>query len=118
MSLTAQVLTVAANKVASEPVTRPADGQWIYTKFIQTQTGLGTQSDENWIRFDGRKTAYFVAGQLVIHDDAAVSTPRGAAGLAAYDDNPTPLTAYNALASLPSSPAASRGSSWIRGRTR
>lgn len=106
ISLSARVLTVAADKVASEPVTEPPDGQWIYTKFIQTQTGQATQSDENWIRFDGRQTAYFLNGQLIVHNEAAGSMPADATGLAAYDDNATPLTAYNALASLPASPAA------------
>jgi hypothetical protein len=104
ISLSARVLAVAADKVASEPVTEPLAGQWIYTKFIQKQTGQANQSDENWIRFDGRQTAYFLNGQLLIHNGAVAAA--GAKGLAAYDDNATPLTAYNALASLPSSPAA------------
>jgi hypothetical protein len=106
ISLPMRVLTVAADKVASEPVTEPRDGQWIYTKFTQTQTGQATQSDENWTRFDGRQSAYFLNGQLIIHSSPAASGPAGATGLAAYDDNATPLTAYNALAALPASPAA------------
>jgi hypothetical protein len=106
ISLAARVLTVAADKVASEPVAEPSDGQWIYTKSIQTQTGQAAQRDENWTRFDGRQNAYFQSGQLIVHNGPAVSMPAHAAGLAAYDDNPSPLTAYNALASLPSSPAA------------
>jgi len=103
--LAAKVLSVAADKVASEPVTRPPDDQWIYSKFIQTQTGQATQSDENWIQFDGRQSAYFQDGQLVVHDEGVTPTPTDAGGLAAYDDSATPLTAYNALASLPSNPA-------------
>jgi hypothetical protein len=106
ISLPARALTVAADKIASEPVTEPPDGQWIYTKFVQKQTGQATGSDENWIRFDGRQSAYFLNGQLLIHDGPAVSMPAHATGLAAYDDDATPLTAYNALASLPSSPTA------------
>ena len=43
ISLAAQILKVAAAKVASEPATRPPDGQWIYSKFVQTQTGQATQ---------------------------------------------------------------------------
>jgi len=35
----------------------------------------------------------------------AMADDAGAGGLAAYDDSATPLTAYNALASLPSNPA-------------
>jgi hypothetical protein len=105
ISLAARVLKVAADKVASEPVSRPPDGQWIYSKFIQTQTGQATQSDENWIQFDGRQSAYLLDGQLIIHDQGVTPTPGGASGLAAYDDSATPLTVYNALASLPSNPA-------------
>jgi hypothetical protein len=106
ISLPVRVLTVAADKVASEPVTEPRDGQWIYTKFTQTQTGQATQSDENWSRFDGRQEAYFLNGQLIIHSSTAATVPAGATGLGAYDDNPSPLTAYKALASLPASPVA------------
>jgi hypothetical protein len=103
ISLPVRVLAVAADKVASEPVTEPRGGQWIYTKFTQTQTGQASQSDENWIRFDGSQSAYFLNSQLIIHKEAAGPS---ATGLAAYDDNATPLTAYNALAALPASPAA------------
>jgi hypothetical protein len=105
ISLAAQILTVAADKVASGPVARPPDDQWIYYKFVQTQTGQATQSDENWIQFDGRQSAYFQDGRLIVHDQGVTPTPPGASGLAAYDDNATPLTAYNALASLPANPA-------------
>jgi hypothetical protein len=105
ISLAAQILTVAADKVASEPATRPPDGQWIYYKFVQTQTGQPTQSAENWIQFDGRQSAYFQDGRLIVHDQGVTPTPPGASGLAAYDDNATPLTAYNAIASLPANPA-------------
>jgi hypothetical protein len=95
LSLPAQVLTVAANKVASGPATRPADGQWVYVKFFQTQTGVATQSTESWIRFDGSETASLQGGQPIVHDVTGPS----------YN---TPLDAYNALAALPSSPAAIR----------
>jgi hypothetical protein len=105
ISLAAQVLTVAADKVASGPVARPPDDQWIYSRFVQTQTGQATQSNENWIQFDGRRSAYFQDGRLIVHDQGVTPTPPGASGLAAYDDNATPLTAYNALASLPANPA-------------
>ena len=95
ISLSARVLTAAANKVASEPVTRPAASQWIYLKFFQTQAGVGTETTESWIRFDGSKTAYLRDGQPVVHDQTVPSVV-------------TPLTAYNSLAALPSSPAAIR----------
>ena len=51
------------------------------------------------------RTAYFLDGQLIVHDEGVTPTPPGANGLAAYDDSATPLTAYNALAWLPSNPA-------------
>ena len=41
VSLAAQILTVAARTVAAEPAARPGDRQWIYTRFVQTQTGTG-----------------------------------------------------------------------------
>jgi hypothetical protein len=108
ISLSTRVLTTAADKVVSEPVTEPPDGQWIYTKSLQTQTGQAAQSDENWTRFDGLETAYFQNAQLIVHRDnmGRMSVPANVSALAVYDDDATPLTAYNALASLPSSPAA------------
>ena len=56
MSLAARILTVAARTVAAEPSARPGDRQWVYARFVQTQTGQATQSDENWVRFDARVT--------------------------------------------------------------
>ena len=56
VSLAARILTVAARTVAAEPSARPGDRQWVYARFVQTQTGQATQSDENWVRFDARVT--------------------------------------------------------------
>ena len=56
VSLAARMLTVAARTVAGEPPARPGDRQWVYARFVQTQTGQATQSDENWVRFDARVT--------------------------------------------------------------
>jgi hypothetical protein len=95
MSLPAQVLTAAARKMASERGTRPAAGQWVYVKFFQTQAGVATQTTESWIRFDGSETAYLQGGRAVVHDVTSPSVV-------------TPLTAYNSLADLPTSPAAIR----------
>ena len=91
VSLAAQVLTVAARTVAAEPSTRPGDRQWIYSRFVQTQTGTATQSDENWIRFDGREQAYYLNGQLIVHESS------GSGG---------PLSSYRELAALPAAPSA------------
>jgi hypothetical protein len=91
VSLAAQVLTVAARTVAAGPATRPGDRQWIYSRFVQTQTGTATQSDENWIRFDGREQAYYLNGQLIVHESS------GSGG---------PLSSYRELAALPAAPSA------------
>lgn len=90
--LAAQVLAVAARTVAAEPSARPRDHQWFYSRFVQTQTGQPTQSDENWVRFDGLEQAYYQDGQLIIHHE-----PSGSGG---------PLDSYEALAALPAGPAA------------
>jgi hypothetical protein len=92
VSLAAQVLTVAARTVAAQPPAHPGDRQWIYTRFVQTQTGTATQSDENWIRFDGREQAYYLNGQLIMLHESS-----GSGG---------PLSSYRKLAALPSAPPA------------
>jgi hypothetical protein len=92
VSLAAQVLTVAARTVAAQPSTHPGDRQWIYTRFVQTQTGTATQSDENWIRFDGREQAYYLNGQLIVLHESS-----GSGG---------PLSSYRELAALPAAPSA------------
>ena len=92
VSLAAQILTVAARTVASEPPTRPGDRQWVYSRFVQTQTGQAPQSDENWIRFDGLQQAYYLNGQLIVHSETSESGG--------------PLDTYRELAALPSDPPA------------
>ena len=91
VSLAAQLLTVAARTVTAEPSTRPGDRQWIYSRFVQTQTGTAAQSDENWIRFDGREQAYYLNGQPIVHESS------GSGG---------PLSSYRELAALPAVPSA------------
>ena len=91
VSLAAQFLAVAAQTVAAEPSPRPGDRQWVYSRFVQTQTGQATQADENWIRFDGREQAYFLNGQLIVMREAS-----GSGG---------PLSSYHELAALPATPA-------------
>jgi hypothetical protein len=91
-SLAAQILTVAARTVAVAPTSRPGDQQWIYTRFVQTQTGTPDQSNENWIRFDGLEQAYYQDGQLIVQPESS-----GSGG---------PLDSYDTLAALPSAPAA------------
>jgi hypothetical protein len=92
VSRAAQILTVAARTVAAEPSARPGDRQWIYSRFVQTQTGQATQSDENWTRFDGLEQAYYLNGRLIVHPETS-----GSGG---------PLGSYRALAALPAAPSA------------
>ena len=93
VSLAARFLTVAARTVAAESAAaRPAGRQWVYARFVQTQTGQATQSDENWIRFDGLEQAYYLNGQLIVHPETS-----GSGG---------PLDSYRELAALPAAPAA------------
>ena len=92
VSLAARVLTVAARTVAAGPATRPGNRQWIYSRFVQTQTGTPTQADENWIRFDGREQAYYLNGQLIVLAESS-----GSGG---------PLSSYRELAALPAAPSA------------
>jgi hypothetical protein len=92
VSLAAQILAVAARTVAAEPAARPDDRQWVYARFVQVQTGQATQSDEEWVRFDGRQEAYVLDGQLIVHDD-----PSSSGG---------PLSSYDTLVSLPAAPSA------------
>ena len=92
VSLAAQILTAAARTVAAGPATRPGNRQWIYSRFVQTQTGTPTQADENWIRFDGREQAYYLNGQLIVLHESS-----GSGG---------PLSSYRELAALPAAPSA------------
>jgi hypothetical protein len=122
VSLVAKVLGTAARVVASEPVTEPDPAQWFYYRSVNKSTGQRTQTTEEWITFDGMKTAYYNTGpsyydqkrhRYLKHGQLIVDTETGApaiapgtGALAAFDDNITPLTSYNALAALPQSPSA------------
>ena len=106
LTLTAQLLSTAAATVAKHPAVRPGPHQWFYTKFVGHDYGQPAQSNENWETFDGRRTAYFQNGQLIVHKTLGVFGGGGPTPLGGYNANATPQTAYNALASLPSSPRA------------
>jgi hypothetical protein len=106
LTLTAQLLTTAAATVAEHPAVQPGPHQWFYTKFVAHDHGQPTQSNKNWETFDGRQTAYFQNGQLIVHKTLGVFGGGGPTPLGEYNANATPQTAYNALASLPSSPKA------------
>ena len=106
LTLTAQLLSTAAATVAKHPAVRPGPHQWFYTKFVGHDYGQPTQSNENWETFDGRQTAYFQNGQLIVHKTLGAFGGGGPTPLGEYNANATPQTAYNALASLPSNPKA------------
>jgi hypothetical protein len=125
--LTAQVLDTAAKTVGSAAAAgEPTPDQWIYARSVDVQTGTPTQYYEGWMTFDGAQTASYMpaglstktghcAGQPHLTQHAACiylwsqtlpATPPGTGALAAFDDNITPQTAYNALAALPTSSSA------------
>ena len=106
LTLTAQLLSTAAATVAKRPAVRPGPHQWFYTKFVAHDYGQPAHSNENWETFDGRRTAYFQNGQLIVHKTLGAFGGGGPTPLGEYNANATPQTAYNALASLPSNPKA------------
>ena len=110
LTLTAQLLSTAAATVAEHPAVRPGPHQWFYIKFVGHDYGQPIQSNENWETFDGRRTAYFQNGQLIVHKTLGIFAGGGPTPLGEYNANATPQTAYNALASLPSNPRGTAGS--------
>ncbi len=107
-TLAVRTLRAASAAIGRAPVTRePGPGQWIYSRTVQYEYPQGTSSDEEWITFDGGKSAYHQDGQLVVHTSPGTppNAPKGNP-LAAFYANTTPKTAYDALASLPGNPRA------------
>jgi hypothetical protein len=106
--LAARVLqnaSAAASRVP--PKTTPSPGQWIYSKLIQYEYPQGTSSDENWITFDGTKSAYYASSGSPITVHTSPTAPPAdikSDPLAAFNTDATPQTAYYALASLPAAP--------------
>jgi hypothetical protein len=92
-----QVLDRAATAAASRPALLPGPHQWVYQKGIKSLTdGSARFTMAGWTRFDGRESAAFENGKLVIYP----GTPQDAKLLA------TPQAAAGYLASLPADPAA------------
>lgn len=100
--LAAEILQRAAVVRGERATSVPSRHQWIYQVFVDRTLGQ-TQRSVSWERFDGRRTASFVNGRLVVYREKSVRTPRGNP-LRAYVADPTPLTSYAALASLPADP--------------
>lgn len=110
-TLAARILREASATAERAPVrAEPAPGQWIYAKTVDYQTQAGTTTSENWITFDGARTAYYGSpgGPLVEHTSAsgAPGVPKGTSPLDAFSQLVTPKTAYDALSSLPTDPPA------------
>lgn len=107
IALAARVLRAAALTDASQPTRRPAADQWIYTTSVQRERGQATQGPypAQWLRFDGRASAYRQNGRLVVHTNPTAPNTAGTP-LARYATNTTPMNAYDALASLPPEPTA------------
>lgn len=109
VSLARVVLRAAALSAASQPASEPTPGQWIYTKTVSYNIGSQPVVDEGWMTFDAGSEAYMQDGQLIVHREPTSTPTVGAGGLQAFDASATPLTAYEALASLPAEPAALLG---------
>jgi hypothetical protein len=101
---TADVLGQAAAAVESQPSVRPAADRWIYSVAVDQQLGQPPQTSEEWMRFDGSQDAYIQDGQLITHQSPTVPPSTGSP-LDRYLQDITPMTAYDALASLPQDPA-------------
>jgi hypothetical protein len=100
-----QWLRAAAIHADADSASRPSPEQWIYSEAVEQQVGSPVSRDENWIQFDGVKSAYWQSGQLIVHSGPPQPGNEGSA-MAAYEATATPMTSYDALTSLPSDPQA------------
>lgn len=101
-----QNASAAASRVP--PKTTPSPGQWIYAKLVGYEYRQGTSASENWITFDGTKSAYYESpgGPITVHTSpTAPPADIKTDPLAAFNTDATPQTAYYALASLPAAPS-------------
>jgi hypothetical protein len=108
VTLTARVLRTAAAVAARGRAAEPRPGQWFFSETVDYEFSLtpATTAYSEWETFDGRYTAYYAGGQLIVHQSPAPVPPARGTALDQFDSDATPLTAYRALASLPSSPRA------------
>lgn len=105
MSLAAEILHRGAAALEAQPSVQPLPDQWIYSASVDDQAGRPPQTSAQWVRFDGSEEAYMQGGQLVIHQKPT-ATPSAGTPIGNYLQNATPMTAYEALASLPRNPKA------------
>jgi hypothetical protein len=106
LTLTAQLLNTASTTVAQRTVVEPAPAQWLYTRSASLNFGQPTEFDDNWIRFDASQSAYYEGSKLKVHTSPVAPKPTTSTALDVWDSYATPMTAYNALASLPTDPKA------------
>jgi hypothetical protein len=110
--LAAKVLRAAAAHISRAGVTsKPGPAQWIYTKSVSYgYPGIsgpsGITTDEEWITFDGSQTAYYGNGQLITHTSPIPVPGSTVNPWTAWNTRPSPMTAYDALAALPTAPQA------------
>jgi hypothetical protein len=112
-SLAADVLRTAARTVAAEPPAEPAASKWLYVEDVSVVKGNVVAHNQYWERFDGTESASeHAGGPIIILRVPAPYIPvvePSHSALAAFHNDPSPLTAYNALVSLPRDPAALLG---------
>lgn len=102
-TLAARVLRDAASHVARATLTAEASpGQWIYTKTVVAgNDDRNATAVDNWVTFDGRQSAYYSAGQLVVHTSDPNPPGAGVPPWRAWNEAVSGMTACNVLASLP-----------------
>lgn len=105
MALAAAILHRGAAAVEAQPSVRPAPDQWIYSASVDVQAGQPPQTSAQWVRFNGSEEAYMQGGQLVIHRKPTATASAGTP-IGNYLQDATPMSAYDALASLPRNPKA------------
>lgn len=90
---TGQVLLTAARTVASMSSTPPPPQQWLRVTTVQAQGGRRASTDVEWSTFNGVRTAYYQAGQLIMHTSPGAAT-----------SDSSPMGTYDALVKLPPYP--------------
>jgi hypothetical protein len=104
-TLAAKVLSDAAAHVAREPlIAEPKPGQWIYTKTVYAAYQSSPTTDAEWVTFDGSHNAYYSGGQLIVHASDPHPPGPDVPPWTAWNESISQMTAYNVLASLPTSP--------------
>jgi hypothetical protein len=110
--LAAKVLRAAAAHISGAGmIDKPSPAQWIYYKTVSygypnIVGPSGITTDEEWTTFNGNQTAYYGNGQLITHTSPIPLPSPTLNPWTAWNNYPSPMTAYNALAALPAAPQA------------